>query len=444
MRDLGAVAEFAKQVDMATEALNLHALQNNIPNTGLHPQDIAKLRKAIFQSLWNQLAVVDYLADEERDTGQLDLAEVAYSRMLQIYQGRPFHNSSQVISLLDKMASFYADLGDPIRASSCWSNITKLRDSPDQICGIAKRAWDSLADSLPQRLEIFNVLQSQITDNLPLVDIGTPFQIDEQIFNSVHNSGPTGVPFQGVPSMARTSSYSVVDSLASVANLVETVQRLPTLDLEKRDQYKRTPLFLAAFLKQEDAGHFLLRRIESCSAETSHSHLNIKDYLGQTILGAAISSGCSITFIRSLVEKGAELNPDLEARSHTPFQAACMTGNFEVASFLLDRGANINHNYPGSLHPTEFARAKGDTRILQLIHKSIKLTPQLNSPYFSQPPGQSGNDIIPTDIGNLSPSGARSSHMSMFNAQNTTSPSTSSYLAADSYFNEYLNDDGVE
>jgi Ankyrin repeats (3 copies) len=438
--------ELARQVDIAIEALDSHALLNNTPNTGPNPPALAKLRSAISQSLLDQLAVVDFLADQARDTCEIDLAEVAYTRMLHIYQGHPFPDSSRICALLDKMASFYSDLGDPVRVHSCCRDIIKLRDSPDQIHGIERRAWDRLAECLPHQLEIVsNVFRSQVMDNLPSMDIGTPFQISEGMLNSVHNSGQAGVPSQAVPSVNRTGSYNMGNAVESAANLVETIQRLPNLELETRDQCKRTPLFLAAFLKQEDAGHSLLRRIASCSEEMSLSHLNVKDVLGQTVLGAAVSSGCSIIFIRALVESGAEVNPDLEARSHTPFQVACMRGNVEVASFLLERGADINRNYPDSPHPIELARTKGHTQILQLIHKKTKPSLQQNPSYFSEPQDQNGDDIVSTVVGNPSPSSStRNSGISMFSAQNTTSPTLSPYIPGHSYFDEYLNNDGME
>lgn len=434
---------------MAIEALDLHNLRNDTTHIGPGPRELTELRSTISHILLKELTVVEYLADLAHNACEMPLAEVAYIRMLEIYRSCPFSDVSHIRSLLDKMGSFYSELGESNRAKRCWSDILKLRDPPDQIHGIERNAWDSLAKSLPQTFGIISdVLRSKLTGVLPSMNLGTPVSADQTTGNTIYDSGPLGNSSHIGPSSDRTGSNCIHNAVASAANIVETIQRLPYLDLETRDDFKRTPLLLAAFLKQEDAGHALLMRIASCSTALPSSHLNVKDRQGQTVLCLAILSRCSTTFIRALIEKGAEINPMYTTKeSYTPLQAACLTGNLDVASLLLDCGADINHRYPDSQHPTELAQINGHTEILRLIREKAKPSLQSSPPFFSQQHSQGGNDIISTVASNLSsPVGAMNSDALLPNAHSSTSPGPPSYLPADSDsdWNEYLNDDLTE
>src|SRR5277367_2983828 len=171
---------------MAIEALDSHNLRNDTPHIGPDPRELTELRRTISQVLLKELTVVEYLADLAHNACEMDIADVGYMRMLEIYRGCPFSDVSHIRSLLDKMGSFYSKLGDSYRAKRCWSDILKLRDPPDQIHGIEIKAWDSLAKSLPQTLGIISdVLQSKLTDVLPSMNLGTPFSADRTMVNSV-------------------------------------------------------------------------------------------------------------------------------------------------------------------------------------------------------------------------------------------------------------------
>jgi len=383
----------------------MHALQNNIPNTGsdAHARDRTAAQSAISQDLLSKLNVVEILGDRADAAGEKDLAELAYTRLLDIYRRHPYPVGSLIRSLLIKMAVFYWESDQPLRAEMCWWDVFDLRDPPDQAHGIEREVWESLAKSLSETSGVIcEVLRAKLTGFFPSLNLETPFPPVHRMVRGNHGLSTTDSLFRINPSSNITSSSNTLNaSPGNVGNIEKTIQELPDMALDTRDIFFRTPLFLAAFLKHEVAGHALVKRIATCSSKPPHIHINARDFSGQTVLGIAILSRCSFKFVKALIDNGAEVNPGLTEGPYTPLQAACITGDLEITNILLDSGADINHVYEDNPTPAALAQDYGHFNILQLIAEKTQSSLQSSPPFSNQSHSEVGNNIIASVSSNI-------------------------------------------
>ena len=398
LKDLDAEAELVKQVQETIEAL-----EKRVMNHGPGCLKLAELLHTTTQNLLSRLSVVEALADRVDMTSETDLTEIAYIRVLNIYRGLPLPVRSFISPLLMKMASFYWRTDQPLRAEKCWWDIFELRDHSGQAQSIEKEVWQSLGISLAQTSGMVrDALRLRYPDLFPTLNLETPFPPIHRIIRSEYTSrAPHGLCRRDFPSNNAISSSSHAAS-ASEGYVLEIIQQIPDINLATRDVLSRTPLFLAALLKQEDAGHALVMLIAALPSGLQHQHMNARDVSGQTILGIAILSGCSRDFIKILIDNGADIEPDaLMKEPLTPLQAACMTGNPDIVALLLDYGADVNRVYPGHATPAQLSQAGGNEKIMQLINKKTQ------SPYPSSATlstrQQSLGDNIHQDVYGYSP-----------------------------------------
>jgi ankyrin repeat protein len=98
--------------------------------------------------------------------------------------------------------------------------------------------------------------------------------------------------------------------------------------------------------------------------------LNDRDACGNTILGIAIWSDCSVHFISNLIENGAEIDPIAMPHSYTPLQAAALLGRLDVVVKLVGRGARNSSTYLEQLTAAELAQTGGHFEIVDYLSKA--------------------------------------------------------------------------
>jgi hypothetical protein len=236
------------------------------------------------------------------------------------------------------MATFYWTTDQPLRAEKCWWDIFRLRDPTDRAHCIEEEVWHKLATPLSQTSGIISdTFQSRHSDLFLPLNLKTPFPPVHAMIKSEYASSAAHKNSGSETSSDITVSPNIHSAITGGAgNLSEIVQKIPDTDLATRDILGRTPLFMAAFLKQDDAGHALMTRIEQLPPVTKSQYMNSRDVTCQTILGVATQSGCSVGSLEALIKHGAEIDPDILAKDPlTPLQAACLTGSLEAVDLFL-------------------------------------------------------------------------------------------------------------
>lgn len=339
-------------------------------------QKLIELRHVISQNLLSRLNVVEALGDRAHAAGEMDLAENAYIKVLEIYRQQPPAVASLSRPLLLKMASFYWGTDQPLRAEKYWWEIFKLRESTGKPHCTEELVWQRLVLSLSKTSGIISdTFRSHHPDLFLWINLETPSLILETPFPPVHtmiqreHSSNVCYNENGHETFLNGTVLPNVDNTTTglARNLPEIIQKIPDTDLTTRDLLCRTPLFLAAFRRQEDIGYALITRIAKFPLVIKKQEMNARDISGQTILGIAILSRCSLNFIRAIIEHGAVIDPEPLPDPPTPLQAACMTSNVDVVKILLEGGADINHAFPTSPRPADLAKFIQNDKIIQLI-----------------------------------------------------------------------------
>jgi hypothetical protein len=103
----------------------------------------------------------------------------------------------------------------------------------------------------------------------------------------------------------------------------------PDEGLDSRDTLGRTPLFLAAALRNEELCDSLIR---------AGAHVDAADYDGHTVLEVAARNGLFRT-VSTLLELSANINRPIIHDGVTPLQTAAALGHTEAVDCLLRHGA---------------------------------------------------------------------------------------------------------
>lgn len=156
--------------------------------------------------------------------------------------------------------------------------------------------------------------------------------------------------------------------LGGMETVMEFLRAFPVDALEVRDIHGHTPLYLASALGMEGLGRGILRRLAEVSRLPTQTHLNNRDSVGQTILGAAIIGRCSSQYIGFLLAGGAQVDPDpLLKFPLTPLQAAAMSGSLDIVRLLLDNKAQPDRVYYGNKTPLAWAEEFGHVDVVQQL-----------------------------------------------------------------------------
>ncbi|WP_199617707.1 ankyrin repeat domain-containing protein [Paenibacillus alkalitolerans] len=151
-------------------------------------------------------------------------------------------------------------------------------------------------------------------------------------------------------------------AVGNTARIKEIVSEAPKLiNSHSFDGY--TPLGLAAHFGHEEAAAYLLDRGADINLKGKDGKLN------NTALHASIA-GNHINIVKLLLTHGADINSQCEGETRkgfTPLHVAAHFNRFEIAKMLLENGANPLMRNSESLTPSEYAIAKGNNEIADII-----------------------------------------------------------------------------
>ena len=131
--------------------------------------------------------------------------------------------------------------------------------------------------------------------------------------------------------------------------------------------YNAHPLFLAAYAGNAD----ILARLRQ-AGDRIDDHMAVIGQAPVTALSASTELG-NIAVVRALLDLGAPIDQGEENdQSPTPLDRAVLGNNVEIASLLIQRGANVNHVDGLGMTPLLYAASVdfGDSAMIELLLKS--------------------------------------------------------------------------
>jgi len=363
------------QVEVTMKLQN--ALDYSIP--GLHRNEdvtaeLFSSRNANVRILTLMLAQAEVLADRLAGCGETEAAEAAYYRILNAYsEFRKLDTKAfnQTKVLLEKLADMLWSTGEHIRAVNLVWEALSLRDVPGQALPSDLDLLKRLAGWLPRTCsDISKSIQSTVDGLIP-PHLLSPFPPLQCMMQSSFASIVSG-PFHRGDFPGTSITQNVPPNLGEIDTVMDFLLVLPVEALEARDVYGQSPFYMASSLRMEGLGRGILRRLAETSAQDTQHHLNNRDLSGQTVLGASILGGCSLQYVRFLIECGSHVDPmPLMPLPFTPLQAAAMSGSLDIVCLLLDNGAEVDRVWPGNPTPLTLAENAGHAEVVQRLSNTI-------------------------------------------------------------------------
>ena len=333
---------------------------------------IAAIKSERDSEILELLPLALQLADALDFVGDLDAAENAYRRILDIYRPMGRNNWYNVKRLLRKLAKLSWKKGnDQLAQNFAWdalswrevppqanqSDLELLKDLGRSLSRTSSQLSDIIRSTpVGSNSEMFNAsvppLQRMIEGTYASNVDGNPFATAELPKDNLHLHPPLQHPVVG-----------------GFNTIMELLKVFPSADLHARDSNGRSPLYLSGSLRKECFGFSLIMYVKNTEGSTQ-SLVNSRDHSGQTVLGISVLNGCSIAFITALVQNGAEVNPDTISLAWTPLQAAAWVGSLEVVELLLGHGAIVDNVFPGSESPQYLAQQRGHFDLARRLDRS--------------------------------------------------------------------------
>jgi ankyrin repeat protein len=320
-------------------------------------------------------AQAEALADRLAGRGEIEAAEAAYIRILNVFRAfqkldiKAWHETR---SLLKKLADMLWKNGDPIRAENLVWEALSSRDVPAKAQLSDLELLKSLARSISNTcLDISNSIQKSGDGAVCPPYCFSLFPPLQSMMQRSCASTVAGSPFHRGEFSETALAPNEPAILGGMDTVMEFLRAFPVDTLEVRDIHGQTPLYVASALGMEGLGRGILRRLEEVSRVCTQTHLNNRDSVGQTILGAAVIGRCSSQYIGFLLAGGAQVDPDpLLMFPWTPLQAAAMSGSSDVVRLLLDNKAQPDHVYPGNKTPLALAEDFGHADVVQQLRNA--------------------------------------------------------------------------
>lgn len=373
------------QVDLQVEASRV--LKQRIDQV-LEDPDYAyygallSLQAANFNKMVSLLGLATPLADRLEAAGEVDVAENAYIRMLDIYRAIDPNSWYEVRGLLWKLATLSWRLGHDQRGQSFAWEALQCRDQPAR----ADRSdLDWLRELSKSLCRTANAVAEIVRSTAAIVhppSLTEPIPLLHRLMESGYASSVTGNIFWTAslpnPRDAPSSEHPIVGGISTV---LDFVRGLSVTDLLARDHEGRSALHMAAHLGKEALGIALMIRADEIPGMKPRI-MDSRDHTTQTILGTSVCKRCSLTFIESLIEYGADVNPDMAILN--PLQAACWFGFLEVVDVLMRRGANPSKSLPDGKTALDLALEQGHQNIVQRLGHTPHGSPSSSSSHTFQ------------------------------------------------------------
>jgi len=331
---------------------------------------IAAIKSEKDSEILELLPLALQLADALDFVGDLDAAENAYRRILDIYRPMGRNNWYNVKRLLRKLAKLSWKRGnDQLAQNFAWEALS-WREVPPQ----ANQSDLELLKDLGSSLSRTSRQLSDIIRSTPVGSNSETFNASvpplQRMMEGTYASDVDGNPFATAElpkdNLHPPLQHPVVGGFKAIMDLLEV---FPSADLHARDSNGRSPLYLSGSLRKECFGLSLIMYVKTTEGSTQ-SLVNSRDHSGQTVLGISVLNGCSIAFIIALVQNGAEVNPDAIPLAWTPLQAAAWVGSLEVVELLLGHGAIVDNVFPGSESPQYLAQQRGHFDLARRLDRS--------------------------------------------------------------------------
>jgi hypothetical protein len=362
--------EATKKLQLALDYL----VQNGRQNETIYAE-LFSSRNANVRILTLMPAQAEVLADRLAGCGEIEAAEAAYNRILNAYRAfqkldiKAWH---EMKSLLKKLADMLWNNGEPIRAENLVWEALSLRDVPETALPSDLELLKRLARSIPATcVDISKSIQSTVDGAIP-PHLSSPFPPLQCMMQSSFASTVSGSPFHKgeFPETTMTSNEPTI--LGGIETVMEFLRSLPVEALEARDIYGQSPFYMASSLGMEGLGRGILHRLAEVSCTCTPIHLNNRDQIGQTVLGASIRGGCSFQYIKFLIEGGAQVDPDpLRELPWTPLQAAALSGSSDIVRLLLDNGAETGRVFPGNQTPLALAEQARHADVVRQLSNAV-------------------------------------------------------------------------
>jgi len=336
--------------------------------------ELLSSRNANVRILTLMPAQAEALADRLAGCGDIEVAEAAYNRILNAYRAlrkldiKAWHETK---SLLKKVADMLWNIGEPVRAENLIWEALSLRDFPEEALPSDLDLLKSLGKSLPKTcIDISKSIQSIVDGAIP-AHLTSPFPPLQCMMQSSFACSVSGSPFHKGEFPDPNIANNVSPILGGTETVMDFLRVLPVEALEARDIYGQSPFYMASSLGMEGLGRGILLRLAEVSGQRTQYHLNNRDLIGQTVLGASIRGQCSVQYIRFLIEGGARVDPDpLRELPWTPLQAAAMSGSLDIVRLLLSNGAEIDRVYPGNQTPLALAEQAGHADVIRQLNNA--------------------------------------------------------------------------
>jgi tetratricopeptide (TPR) repeat protein len=387
VRSLDMQLEATKRLQFAVEMM----VQNNRHTENLY-NELLSSRNANVRILSLMPGQAEALADRLAAAGEIETAEGAYERILNAYRAyraidmKAIKAGHEIKSLLLKMANIFLERGDHLRAESLMWEALESRDFPSEAQESDLEVLKCLANSLPQTSnELSTAIQSAFDGRVPS-HLFSPFPPLQRMMQTRYASHFRGSPFHR-GEYQEASAMSDVPILGGIETVLELLRVLPVGALAARDIYGQSPLYLAASLQMEGLGRAILLRITELPGLGIQSYINARDLSGQTVLGASICGGCSLDFVRHLIDHGAEVDPEpLKQLPLTPLQAAASMGSLDIVDLLLNCGAKTDRVYRGNKTALTFAEEDRHEAIVRRLRDTSEVYSSPNTVLRLQPP----------------------------------------------------------
>jgi hypothetical protein len=370
LRDLEKQLEVTKMLDFSVGSFGR---QDDIEY-----REQFSLRNANVRILSLMPAPAEALADRLVAAGEIETAEGAYNRILNAYRAyrvldiKAWH---EIKSLVQKMADLLWRIGEPFRAENLIWDALASRDCPPEARALHMELLKDLARSLLKTSEdVSTTIQSNqsISDGSVPSHLSSPFPPLQRMMQSTYASTVGASPFhQG--EFPETSTIPDVPIVGGIEAVLDFLRVLPVEALVLQDINGQSPLFSAASRRMEGLGRAILLRLAEVHGPGVEVYTNSRDLKGDTVLGASICGGCSVTFVRHLIDHGAKVDPDdLMQPPLTPLQAAAVWGYLDILELLLERDANIDRVFPGNKTALIIAQEEGHEAIVRRLNDAAR------------------------------------------------------------------------
>lgn len=138
------------------------------------------------------------------------------------------------------------------------------------------------------------------------------------------------------------------------------------------DDFKRSPLFIAAHHGLERLVDLLINIGSSEGIDIGKDVLTVQDIFGNTVLGEASANG-SLNVTTMIFDGCPEALEVPNLRGYTPLHLAAKQGNIEIAAYLVSKGADRSKKNAFGLTPSEIARRRGFHLLSKLLVPNGKI-----------------------------------------------------------------------